>query len=272
MRDACAIIRNKGDVLPYRSIIVDEAQDMSSQAFKLIRQMITKEQKNDLFIVGDAHQRIYRHKVVLGRCGINIRGRGKRLRINYRTTEENRCWAVNLLEGISFDDLDGGLDNQKGYKSLIHGVLPKVEHTDSFQNEIDFIIEYLDQIEQEGCFLNEVCLVARTHNLLKQYEGALKAKGKDIYFIRRSEADDRRKAGIRLATMHRVKGLEFDRVIIAGVNDEIVPLKVERLTTNDPVIQKESLTQERALLYVAATRAKKEVIVTSFGKPSRFLF
>lgn len=272
MRDACAIIRNKGDVLPYRSIIVDEAQDMSAQTFKLIRQMITKEQKNDLFIVGDAHQRIYRHKVVLGRCGINIRGRGKKLRINYRTTEENRCWAVNLLEGISFDDLDGGLDDQKGYKSLIHGIVPKVEHTASFQNEIDFIIEYLDQIEQEGCLLSEVCLVARTHNLLKQYEGALKARGKDIYFIRRSEADDRRKTGIRLATMHRVKGLEFDRVIIAGVNDEIVPLKVERLITNDLVIQKESLTQERALLYVAATRAKKEVIVTSFGKPSRFLF
>jgi len=272
MRDACAIIRDKGDVLPYKAVIVDEAQDMSAQAFKLIRQMVPNtEQKNDLFIVGDAHQRIYRHKVVMEQCGINIRGRGRRLRINYRTTEENRCWAVNLLKGLSFDDLDGDLDDQKGYKSLTHGVVPKVENTTSFQSEIEFILQYLDQVEQEGGALSEVCLVARTHDLLKQYEGAIKAHGKEIYFIRRSEAEDRRKQGVRLATMHRVKGLEFDRIIIAGVNDGIVPLEGDWTKTSDPVIQSESDTHERALLYVAATRAKKEVIVTSFGKPSHFL-
>jgi superfamily I DNA/RNA helicase len=272
MRDACAVIQEKGDVLPYKAVIVDEAQDMSAQAFKLIRQMIPGgEQKNDLFIVGDAHQRIYRHKVVLGRCGIKITGRGRRLKINYRTTEENRRWAVNLLKGINFDDLDGGVDDQKGYKSLIHGIKPVVKTTNSFQEEIDFIVNYLDKIEQENGSLNEICLVARTHDLLKQYEGAFKAKGKETYFIRRSEPEDRRKPGIRLATMHRVKGLEFERVVIAGVNDGIVPLKGEWLKTNDSVIKSESDIHERALLYVAATRAKKEVVVTSFGKPSKFI-
>jgi len=272
MRDACAIIQNKGDVLPYKAIIVDEAQDMSAQAFKLIRQMIPGgDQKNDLFIVGDAHQRIYRHKVVLGRCGIKITGRGRRLKINYRTTEENRRWAVNLLKGINFDDLDGGMDDQKGYKSLINGVTPVIKNLDSFQGELDSIINYLDKIEQKYGSLNEICLVARTHDLLKQYEGALKAKGKETYFISRSEAEDRRKPGIRLATMHRVKGLEFERVIIAGVNDGIVPLRGEWLNTSDSVIKNESDIHERALLYVAATRAKTEVLVTSFGKPSDFL-
>ena len=272
MRDACAIIQNKGDVLPYKAIIVDEAQDMSAQAFKLIRQIIPGgDQKNDLFIVGDAHQRIYRHKVVLGRCGIKITGRGRRLKINYRTTEENRRWAVNLLKGINFDDLDGGADDQKGYKSLIHGVAPKVENTNSFQNEIQFLLQYLDQVKQEGSSISEVCLVARTHDLLKQYEGAFKAKGMETYFIRRSEPEDCRKPGIRLATMHRVKGLEFERVIIAGVNDGIVPLRGEWLETSDSVVQNESEIHERALLYVAATRAKKEVIVTSFGIPSKFI-
>lgn len=272
MRDACAIIQNKGDVLPYKAIIVDEAQDMSAQAFSLIRQMIPGgEQRNDLFIVGDAHQRIYRHKVVLSQCGVNITGRGRRLKINYRTTEENRCWAVNLLKGVHFDDLDGGMDDQKGYKSLIHGVRPVVKTTDSFQEEVDFILSQLDAIEQQSESLNEICLVARTHDLLKQYEGALRAKGRETCFIRRSEAEDRRQPGIRLATMHRVKGLEFNRVFIAGVNDGVVPLRGEWLATSDPVIQRETDIHERALLYVAATRAKKEVVVTSFGKPSELL-
>ena len=272
MRDARALIREKGDILPYRAVIVDEAQDMGPQAFKLIREMAGAERKNDIFIVGDAHQRIYRHKVVLGRCGIRIVGRSSKLRINYRTTEENRRWAVSLLEDIPFDDLDGGLDSQKGYTSLLHGTEPSIQQFASFQEEIECIATNLDRIRQESGSLQEVCLVARTHELLRQYEGALQAKGLATCLIRRSEAEDRRKEGLRLATMHRVKGLEFDRVIIAGVNDGIVPFEDAVNSSSDTAIQTELDIQEKALLYVAATRAKKEVLVTSFGKRSRFLY
>lgn len=176
-----------------------------------------------------------------------------------------------MLKGIHFDDLDGGTDDPKGYQSLVHDVMPRVEYLASFQDEIDFISGYLDQVVQEGGALNEVCLVDRTHDLLKQYEGALRANGKEVYFIKRSEAEDRRKEGIRMATMHRVKGLEFDRIIIAGVNDGVVSLEGEWSKTQDSVIQNENETQERSLLYVAATRARKDVIVTAFGKASRFL-
>jgi hypothetical protein len=272
MRDASVLIGEKGDILPYKAVVVDEAQDMSMQAFRLIKSMIPDDQqKNSIFIVGDAHQRIYRHKVVLGQCAINIIGRGKKLRINYRTTEENRCWAVNLLKGINIDDLDGGLDDQKGYKSLLHGNMPRIEHLSSFQNEVEFIYDYIKQAENEGDTVNEICLVARTHSLLKQYSGALEEKGVESYSIKRSEAEDRRKKGVRLATMHRVKGLEFDRVIIAGVNDGIVPFEGNWEQSSDQIVVRETETNERALLYVAATRAKKEVIVTSFGKASRFI-
>jgi superfamily I DNA/RNA helicase len=150
-------------------------------------------------------------------------------------------------------------------------VSPEVEHFASFPAEVDYIAEYLTQAEDSGENLHEICLVARTHELLKQYEGALKSKGLETYFIRRDEAEDRRKVGVRLATMHRVKGLEFDRVIIAGVNDGVLPLEVEWNKSNDQVIQRESENQEKALLYVAVTRAKREVIVTSFGKASKLL-
>ena len=34
-----------------------------------------------------------RRRVVLGRCGIAIRGRSRKLRLNYRTTEQTRPWA-----------------------------------------------------------------------------------------------------------------------------------------------------------------------------------
>jgi superfamily I DNA/RNA helicase len=271
MRDACAIIREKGDILPYCSVIVDEAQDMGTQAFSLIRQIVGKEKKNDIFVVGDAHQRIYRHKVVLGQCGIKIVGRGRKLRINYRTTEENRRWAVNLLRGVSFDDLDGGVDDHRGYRSLLHGVYPKIEFFTSFKSEVKYITDYLNGIISTGKDIKEICLVARTNELIKHYEAALNGLGITTYFIMRNRAEDRKKEGVRLATMHRVKGLEFKRVIVAGVNDGVLPFELNWIRSSDQVIKKDFENQEKALLYVAVTRARKEVLVTSFGKNSRFL-
>ncbi len=84
---------------------------------------------NNLFIVGDGHQRIYRNKVVLGQCGINVRGRrSKKLKINYRTTEETRQFAVGLLTGVKVDNLDGEADTSNDYLSLLHGEKPMITH------------------------------------------------------------------------------------------------------------------------------------------------
>lgn len=58
LRAARRTLEEKPDILPYRAVLVDEAQDMSNEAFKLIRQIVPKED-NDIFIVGDGHQRIY---------------------------------------------------------------------------------------------------------------------------------------------------------------------------------------------------------------------
>lgn len=271
IRDARLILENKGDILPYKSVIVDEAQDFSLEAFKLIRQMIPENRgdlANDIFIVGDAHQRIYGYRVVVSHAGIHIRGRAHKLRINYRTTEETRNWATRLLEGKEFDDLDGALDDQKGYKSLLHGEAPLIHNFSSFGEEVKFILDHLNRLREEDIPLHHVCLVARTNDLLHQYEGAIKAAGYETCFIKRNAAEDTRIPGVRLATMHRVKGIEFDYMIIAAVNDGIVPYSGKQSDTD---LIEESDIRERALLYVASTRAKREVVITSFGKPSEYL-
>jgi hypothetical protein len=125
MRDAVQIIAAKGTAsLPFKAVIVDEAQDMSEAAFQLIRAIAGEASPNDLFIVGDSHQRIYGKVVTLSRCGIDIRGRSRKLRLNYRTTDEIRSWATDILRGMSIDDLDGGSDSSKDYRSLMHGEYP----------------------------------------------------------------------------------------------------------------------------------------------------
>jgi len=273
-RDGRNLLERQGDVLPYKAILVDEAQDMGTESFKLIRQMIPAgraDQQNSIFITGDSHQRIYGHKVVLSHCGIDVRGRSKRLRVNYRTTEETRKWAVRLLEGRPFDDLDGNPDQQKGYCSLLHGEAPQIQETATFADEIKRILAYLKALQQSGVELWNVCLVARTNELIEQYEGALKAADVEVYRIRRSAPEDRRTRGLRIATMHRVKGLEFDHIIVAGVNDGIVPLVSTQAGPLDSVEAAENETRERALLYVAVTRAKRDVLITYHGKRSPFL-
>ena len=269
MRDARHVLTSESLQLPYKSIVVDEAQDMGVQAFRLLRQMIP-EGANDLFIVGDGHQRIYRHKVVLGQCGIRIVGRSRKLRINYRTTEETRRWATSILKGLPIDDLDEGQDDARGTTSLLRGLDPKVENFNSFDEEVRALTELAKKKEADGT-LATTCLVVRTNALLKSYSQALQAQGVPVYMIRRSAPEDRNKKGLRLATMHRVKGLEFDMIIIAGANDGILPLRFATENTSDPAESEDRELRERTLFYVAATRAKKEVLVTSFGTPSPFL-
>ena len=70
--------------------------------------------------------------------------------------------------------------------------------------------------------------------------------------------------------MHRVKGLEFKYVFIAALNHRVVPLAAA-INHMDPISEKESITSEKCLLYVAMTRAQKGVYITSYGTCSQFL-
>jgi superfamily I DNA/RNA helicase/mRNA-degrading endonuclease RelE of RelBE toxin-antitoxin system len=271
IRDARQILDNEGDILPYRTVIIDEAQDMGAEAFKLIRQIIPEEKPNDLFIVGDGHQRIYRRRVVMKHCGINIVGRNRshRLRINYRTTDEIRRFAVGLLEDVHIDDLDGGVDGTDHYKSLVHGNPPQVECCGSVEEEIDRVVDFLNVDNEDA--LKSTCLVARTQKLVERYEQALGERGIPTYRISRQKYDNRSEPGLRVATMHRVKGLEFDRMIVAGVNNGVVPLKSVLSQTEDDAVLEDLEKRERALFYVALTRAKSEALVSCHGKRSPFL-
>jgi superfamily I DNA/RNA helicase len=271
-RDAAAVLLHDESVESgYSTVIVDEAQDMGTQAFNLIRQIVP-EGPNDIFIVGDGHQRIYgRNKVVLSHCGINIRGRARKLKVNYRTTDEIRKWAVNLLEGHPVDDLDGGEDDQQGYKSLVHGEIPKLEHFESAEEQSGFLTEFLKQREQEGIQYHDICIVCRTKNERNDLGLRLKKRGVPLYILDGNGKDSEHPDHVRLATMHRVKGLEFDEMVLASLNDGLVPLSVAIDTAGDAVEQRQADLEERALLYVAITRSKSRALLLSYGKMSRYL-
>ncbi len=273
MRDAAELLADRGtETLPYKSIIVDEAQDMSEAAFSLLRAIVGEPKKNDLFIVGDAHQRIYGRVAILSRCGIDVRGgRSRKLRLNYRTTDEIRRWATAVLEGVDVDDLDGGADSLKDYRSLMHGEEPTLSGFSRFEDEISYLRKFLEQIKVNENTLSGVCLAVRTNALVDQYESALKNIGIAVRRLQRDKPDNPLDEGLRLATMHRVKGLQFNYILLPGLNADILPLESVFNQNEDKVTQTRFVDGERCLLHVAATRAKKQVFISFYGEPSLFL-
>jgi hypothetical protein len=255
----------------YAAVVVDEAQDLDVASFSLLRALVGEPRANDLFIVGDPHQRIYSKPVVLSRCGIDIRGRARKLRINYRTTEETRAWATAVLHDLDFDDLDGGSDPASDYRSLLHGDHPLVEGFEDPAEEQRFLVSTLRQLRDEQQSLASTCVAARTNKAIEKLEALLKGEGFATRVINAEESDDPSDPALRLATMHRVKGLEFDQVFLPGLDASQMPLQVEVNKRPDAVSRELFEQQERSLLHVAATRAKKRVVVSYSGKPSPFI-
>lgn len=229
--------------LPYRALVVDESQDLTAADWRFIRSLVP-EGSNDLFLVGDAHQRIYGTPVVLSRCGVNVRGRSSRLRVNYRTTQEIRRWACGILEGLSFDDLDGEGDSHDGYTSLLNGPKPELHSCTSLDQQIDHAAAHISTLLASGLRDHAICATAPNHRICNQIASGLRERGITPLILDANIPTDQ-DPGIRIATMHRIKGLEFNHVLI--FNADLTP------TDDDP--------RTRCLYHVAATRARDGLVV-----------
>ena len=244
-RDAAALLRDKPQA--YSAVIVDETQDFGPQALRLLRAMVPAA-PNDLLFVGDGHQRIYsRNRASMSSSGINIRGRSRKLYLNYRTTEEIRRLAVATLEGCEVDDLDEGSDEVKRYKSLSHGPIPR---TLAFQHLEDALSSLLPLVQASLAETRSVCVIVPTRQDAVAVQGALKAGNLPTTILGPEERDNPDSRSVRISTMHRAKGLEFDEVLL------LIPQDCRGLKANADDLQR--------LQYVAMTRARKVVTLVRY--------
>ena len=271
MSECAGLVRRAHPDGMYDHVIVDEGQDFSAPAFRLIRALAGPERENDIFIVGDARQRIYRRKAVLSQCGIKIVGRSSILRINYRTTEEIRRRAVAVLEGVGFDDLDGGSDDDPKAQSLLHGQDPEVKGFKSQDDELAYISEEIRKLAENEVDLRDVCIVARTRKLLNSYAHYLQKDNIPVCELKSRKPDDRKVEGVRVASMHRIKGLEFDHVFIVDASDGVLPPYAAIRAARQQETLDELIREEKSLLYVSMTRAKKSTSISYSGKASQLL-
>lgn len=267
----------------YQHIVVDEAQDLRAAHWKMLRAMVNPQGPNDLFIAGDTHQRIYDHQVTLGALGINIRGRrSQRLTLSYRTTREILSRALYIADdkGVAYDDLDDGTDTLAGYRSILHGPTPVLAGYGSWDEELAGLAVTLSawreelSVTRDGAPLDPtgrlaVCVadrdkVTETLNYLSTRANLSCSE------LTRDGADGT--GEIHVGTMHRFKGLEYQRLAIVAAADGVIPrAAVHRYRTADPDRYERELKKARALLFVAITRARDTLRISWSGKPSPFL-
>jgi hypothetical protein len=253
--------------VPYRHVIIDEAQDLHPAQWRLLRAAIPVG-PDDMFIVGDAHQRIYDNHVSLARMGINVRGRSKRLTVNYRTTQEILALAVPTLGHASFTGLDDEADTLSGYQSPLHGGRPEVLGAATREAELSELVERVIAWQQEGIEPNAIGVAARAGYLVKQAAEALGAAGIPSVPL----GSKSKKSAVRVGTMHGMKGLEFQAVAVVGVAEGVVPAPSAVTPADvDPVAHVQDLQRERCLLFVACTRARDHLYLSYTGTPSPFL-
>lgn len=254
-------------------VIVDEAQDLHASHWALLRALVA-EGPNDLFIAEDSHQRIYGQPVVLSRFGIKIVGRSRRLTLNYRTTAQNLHFAVSILSGAEYKDLEQDAESTSGYRSARLGPDPRLLECMDAADELDKVAAEVrawlapsDDPDEPKVDPSTIAVLTRGQADRSQFVRALGERGIDARALDSNPATE---GHVQVLTMHRSKGMEFSRVILAGIDAAHVP-SAATLRSVPEEEQAEAVLRERSLLYVAASRARDELVVTWSGKRSGLL-
>ncbi len=253
--------------MQYPHGVIDEAQDFHPAHWRLMRALVPPGQ-DDLFIVGDAHQRIYGRPLTLSHYGIETRGRSRRLTINYRTSEQILRWCVAVMTGTEVDDMEGGEDTLLGARSEFGGPDPELIQVKKHSEEDRALARTIEGWIKEGFAPGEIAVLSPTRAGVESAEGELLNHSIDATIVQRMDKqgnDDQ----VRVMTMHRAKGLEFRCVAITRLGAKDYPLR--GLATADEEEREQRLAQQRALLYVAGSRARERLALLHSGDVTKLM-
>jgi mRNA-degrading endonuclease RelE of RelBE toxin-antitoxin system len=253
--------------VPFDFLVVDEAQDVSVAQLRFLA-AVGRDGGNSLFFAGDLGQRIFQQPFSWKALGVDIRGRSTNLKVNYRTSHQIRMQADRLL-GPEISDVDGNSEERKATISLFNGPPPTIQTLDSIAQEATTVSDWLKARTTEGILPHEIAIFVRSSAQIDRATTAAKNAG--VPFKVLDENVETLSGKMSVSTMHLAKGLEFRAVIVMACDDEIIPLQERIETVADDSDLEEVYNTERQLLYVACTRARDHLLVTSVAPASEFL-
>ena len=261
LADEAARVLANAPAKPYRHVIIDEAQDLHPAQWRLLRAAVTAG-PDDLFIVGDPHQRIYGNTVSLAKLAINVRGRSRRLTVNYRTTQEILALAVRTLGMRPIAGLDDEADTLDGYRSPRSGRRPKVIPARTREAEMAALVKQVRAWLADGIEPHAIGVAGRSGQVHRAASTELWRAGIPTVSLSAKSS----KNAVRVGTMHGMKGLEFQAVAVIGVCEGVVPApNAVTAESEDPLTHAQDLQRERCLLFVACTRARDHLYVSYNG-------
>ena len=252
---------------PFDFAIVDEAQDVSVPQLRFLA-ALGGQRPNSLFFAGDLGQRIFQQPFSWKSLGVEIHGRSRTLHINYRTSHQIRMQADKLL-GPEVSDVDGNTEERCGTISVFNGPTPDIQILDSIEEECKAVSKWLSDRGNEGILPHEIGVFVRSENEINRARDAVEDAGLPFEVL--NENLGMASGYVSISTMHLAKGLEFRAVVVMACDDEVIPLQERIETVVDDSDLEEVYNTERHLLYVACTRARDYLLVTSVDPASEFL-
>jgi len=252
---------------PFDFAVVDEAQDLSVAHLRFLAAIGAK-RPDALFFAGDLGQRIFQQPFSWKSLGVDIRGRSRTLRINYRTSHQIRQQADRLL-GDQAVDVDGNSEIRSDTVSVFNGPPPVIQVVKTEGDEIKTVGAWLAEQSIAGILPQEFGVFVRSEAQLERAQAAVTASGLPFKVL--DEHVETASGHVSIITMHLAKGLEFRAVVVMACDDEVIPLQERIETVGDDADLQEVYDTERHLLYVACTRARDQLLVTGVVPASEFL-
>jgi hypothetical protein len=257
----------EGAAPPFDFAVVDEAQDISMAELRCLG-ALGGGRPNALFFAGDTGQRIFQQPFSWKSLGVDVRGRSTNLKVNYRTSHQIRQSADRLL-ATEVTDGDGVVEDRRGTVSVFNGPAPEIVHLQDESEEERFVAEWLNARRQEGVRPEEMAIFVRSAVQLSRGEAA--AKAANLNFNRLAEEMCASPGVLPVCTMHLAKGLEFRVVAVMACEEDVLPDSERIEAAGDTSELEDIYNSERQVLYVACTRARDRLLISSAGNPSEFL-
>ena len=240
----------KTPLVGYSAVVVDEAQDLSCAMIRMLHS-IAGDRPDGLNLIGDGQQTIYPGGYTLSEANISIAGRGVILTKNYRNTVEIADFALSLVAGDEFLDIEGAPSTADVTSEVLrHGLKPQVTRFTSHAGHDRSLIEHVRTLLLAGVHLGDIGILTPTNYAVGEVSKVLAAVG--LKSIELLNYDGAPVEAIKVGTIKRAKGLEFKQVLVVRTP----PRLLEPSPISEDTAETERRELDRRELYVAMTRAR----------------
>ncbi|WP_028243918.1 3'-5' exonuclease [Pseudobutyrivibrio ruminis] len=247
------------DRMKFDYILIDEAQDLSLAQMTAIMMLYNK----NMIVAMDANQRIFNKQWTAKQLGIETTT--KKLTKSMRTTKQIDALAESVRSKndaiLSEDDRSLRAIPER------EGNIPELVHLEDAAAERKYVVNLVKKYQESNDRIT-IGIIAAKNKQIPIYAEWFASENIQHEQVKKDSTFSMAKPGVKIASAYGAKGLEFDVVIIPMFAEGNFPYAYQ---PEDEESYEQYMIQMRNLVYVSMTRAKFHLVLTFWGKGSRFI-